>query len=75
MPVYYLETSALFKAYRTEVGSPVVRELLNQAQEQDRFYTSFLTVLEIQPRFIDSWVLITSTRWPPSICSRDSERT
>ena len=47
MPVYYLETSALMKKYRTETGTQVVEELFQQKQGSEVFVTSQFTVIEI----------------------------
>lgn len=47
MPVYYLETSALVKKYRTEKGTEVVAELFQHKQGSDIFITSYFTVVEI----------------------------
>lgn len=46
MPVYYIETSALLKKYRTEKGTDAVEELFQEKHENDRFVTSYLTLLE-----------------------------
>jgi uncharacterized protein len=47
MVVYYFDTSAIIKRYRTEIGTDVVDEILKNPLSQDRFYTSFLTILEV----------------------------
>ena len=47
MPVYYLETSALVKKYRTEKGTEVVAELFQHKQRSDVVVTSYFTVVEI----------------------------
>lgn len=47
MPSFYLDTSALMKYYREEIGSEVTKELLEHPGIDDRFATSFLTVLEL----------------------------
>lgn len=47
MPVYYLETSALVKKYRTERGTEVIAELFQRKQGSDVFVTSYFTVVEI----------------------------
>ena len=47
MPAYYLETSALFKRYRTEPGSNVVRELFDLRRPDETLSTSYLSVLEL----------------------------
>jgi predicted nucleic acid-binding protein len=45
--VYYLETSALLKKYRTEKGTEVVEELFTKKGETEAFITSYFTVLEV----------------------------
>ncbi len=47
MPVFYLDTSALTKLYRSEIGTPVIERLVNTRSATDRFFTSVLTVLEL----------------------------
>jgi predicted nucleic acid-binding protein len=47
VPVYYLETSALVKKYRTERGTEVVAELFQHRRGSDVFVTSYFTVVEI----------------------------
>jgi hypothetical protein len=47
VPVYYLETSALVKKYRTEKGTEVVAELFQHKQESEVFVTSYFTVVEV----------------------------
>jgi len=47
MPIFYLDTSAIVKWYHTEKGSDAVVELLGNPSPGDRFYTSFLSVLEL----------------------------
>lgn len=47
MAVFYLDTSALVKRYRTEVGTEVVEELLADSAPQDRFFLSFLSIIEL----------------------------
>ena len=47
MPVFYLDTSALVKRYRTELGTEVVEELLGNPRPQDRFFVSFLSIIEL----------------------------
>ena len=46
MVIFYLDTSALLKRYRTEQGTDVVTELLVTPTPDDRLYISFLAVLE-----------------------------
>jgi hypothetical protein len=43
MPLFYLDTSALVKRYRTEQGTEVVEQLLTNFSPEDRFFTSFLS--------------------------------
>jgi len=47
MPVFYLDTSAIVKRYRREKGTEIIDQLLVDPGEADRFYTSFLSVLEL----------------------------
>ena len=47
MPVFYLETSALVKKYRTEKGTEVIAGLFQGKREAEVFVTSYFTVLEI----------------------------
>lgn len=47
MPVFYLDTSAIVKRYRLEEGTRVMDYLLEDPPGEDRFYTSFLSVLEL----------------------------
>ncbi len=47
MPVFYLDTSALVKRYRSEAGTEVVEELLKNPRPEDRFFLSFLSILEL----------------------------
>jgi hypothetical protein len=47
MAVYYLETSALVKRYKTEKGSDVIEELFNGTKGNEGFATSLFTVLEV----------------------------
>ncbi|PYM38520.1 MAG: hypothetical protein DME12_20815 [Candidatus Rokuibacteriota bacterium] len=44
MPVFYLDTSALVKRYRSEPGTEVVEQLLKDPRPEDRF---FLSILEL----------------------------
>ena len=46
MAIFYLDTSAIVKRYRQEQGSEVIAQLLENPPSEDRFYTSFLSVLE-----------------------------
>jgi len=47
MPVFYLDTSALVKRYRTERGTEVVEALLANPLSEDRFFISFLSIIEL----------------------------
>ena len=47
MPVFYIDTSALVKRYRTEQGTGVVEGLLSDPRPEDRFFLSFLSVIEL----------------------------
>ena len=47
MPVFYLDTSALVKRYRSEPGTEVVEQLLKNPRSEDRFFLSFLSILEL----------------------------
>ncbi len=47
MAIYYLDTSALIKRYRTETGSDVVEELFEGLTTLDELTTSYLTLLEV----------------------------
>ena len=47
MPIYYLDTSAIMKRYRTETGSNVLEELFGGLTGSDELATSYLTLLEV----------------------------
>lgn len=47
MTVFYLDTSAIVKRYRGEKGADVMHHLFDDPPPEDRFYTSFLSVLEL----------------------------
>ncbi len=47
LAVYYLETLALLKRYRTEKGTEVVDELIDSKRDAESLITSYFTVLEI----------------------------
>lgn len=47
MAIYYFETSALLKRYRTEKGTDVLDELFQNRQGSEVFTTSYFTVLEV----------------------------
>lgn len=47
MSVYYLDTSAIVKRYRNELGTEVIDRLFDPLQADSEFYTSFLTTLEL----------------------------
>lgn len=46
MPIYYLDTSAIMKRYKSEIGSEVVEELFVGLTDSEFLITSQLTVLE-----------------------------
>ena len=48
MSVFYLESSALFKRYRTEKGTDVVNTIFAGRTQADIFVTSRLTTLEME---------------------------
>ncbi|MSQ12908.1 MAG: PIN domain-containing protein [Dehalococcoidia bacterium] len=48
MLTYYLDTSALMKRYRTELGTEAVRELVGNRSPEDVFVTSQITTLEVE---------------------------
>lgn len=48
MTVYYLDTSALIKRYRTETGTAVIGVLFSGRREDDVFTTSHFTSLEVE---------------------------
>ena len=43
MILYYMETSALLKRYRTEPGSDVIVELLERRRPDETFITSYMS--------------------------------
>lgn len=47
MTVYYLETSAWLKRYKSEIGSQVVQDLFDGKQASETFITSHFSVLEV----------------------------
>ncbi len=47
MPIYYLDTSALIKRYRAEIGSDVIAGLFESLADSDELVTPQLTVLEM----------------------------
>ena len=47
MPIFYLDTSAVMKRYRSETGSDVVAELFGKLANSNALATSELTVLEM----------------------------
>ena len=48
MVIYYLETSALVKRYRSELGTDVATELVDRRSLEDSFVTSYFSVLEVE---------------------------
>lgn len=47
MPVFYLDTSALVKRYRTEQGTEIVQQLFDNPSPEDRFFISFFSIIEL----------------------------
>ena len=47
MSIYYLDTSAIVKLYVDEPGTEVMDRLLDGIGSGDRFYTSWLSILEL----------------------------
>ena len=47
MPVFYLDTSAIVKRYRSEPGTEAIDRLFDVPEADSKFYTSFLTTLEL----------------------------
>lgn len=47
MPLYFLETSALLKRYRSEVGSNFITELITGQLPGEAFSISYFTALEV----------------------------
>lgn len=47
MAIFYVDTSAIVKRYRREKGTEVIDELLEDPPLADRFYISFLSILEL----------------------------
>jgi predicted nucleic acid-binding protein len=47
MPLFYLDTSALIKRYRSELGTVLLDALFEERLAPDQFVSSFLTVLEL----------------------------
>jgi predicted nucleic acid-binding protein len=48
MPHFYLESSALMKRYREEMGSEVMAAILEDTGPGERLYTSQLSILELR---------------------------
>ncbi|MBI2909338.1 MAG: type II toxin-antitoxin system VapC family toxin [Chloroflexi bacterium] len=46
--IYYLETSALLKRYRTEQGTEIINSLFKNRRPTDVLLTSYFTALEIE---------------------------
>ena len=46
--LYYLDTSALLKRYRTEKGSEVIQVLFSERQEDETLVTSHFSSLEVE---------------------------
>lgn len=47
MPIFYLDTSALVKRYRSEQGTEVIEQLFSNPLPEDRFFISFLAIIEL----------------------------
>lgn len=47
MALFYVDISAIIKRYQREKGTEVVDQLFDNLLREDRFYTSFLSVLEL----------------------------
>ena len=47
MSIYYLDTSAIVKLYVDEPGTEVMDRLFDGIGSDDRFYTSWLSILEL----------------------------
>ena len=47
MTLFYLETSAMLKRYRPEVGSAFIQELLTRKRTGEELLTSHFTILEV----------------------------
>jgi predicted nucleic acid-binding protein len=45
--VFYLDTSALVKRYRTEQGTEIVQQLFDNPSPEDRFFISFFSIIEL----------------------------
>lgn len=52
MAFYYLDTSAIVKRYRVELGTDVIDELLGSQVGDERFYVSQFAILEITSRIM-----------------------
>ena len=48
MPLYYLDTSALLKRYRTEKGTEVLDALFSNRTRDELFITSHFTAVEVE---------------------------
>ena len=48
MPLYYLDTSALLKRYKTEKGTAVIDDLFSARRQNEVFVTSQFTSVEIE---------------------------
>lgn len=64
MAVFYLDTSALVKRYWPEQGTELVDRLIDARTADDRFITSYLTILEVTSA---AHRLIGSDRLPPGV--------
>jgi hypothetical protein len=48
MPLYYLDTSALLKRYRTEEGTDVLDAMFSDQRRDESFITSHFTAVEVE---------------------------
>lgn len=66
MAIFYLDTSALVKRYRSERGTEVVARLVSLSASEDRFYFSFLSVIELTSGIMR---LVKGNRLPENIAN------
>ena len=66
MAIFYLDTSALVKRYRSEQGTELVDQLVTVSAPEDRFYFSFLTVIELTSGIMR---LVKGNRLPENIAN------
>ncbi|MBI4331186.1 MAG: type II toxin-antitoxin system VapC family toxin [Chloroflexi bacterium] len=48
MPVFYIESSGLFKRYRSEKGTDVMKAVFDEKNDADTFVTSHLVTVEME---------------------------